>query len=207
MVGSAFLPRPGDCGVYRFLSKLHRFVPSAPRTRTALSDLADNRNASYCAGVPDAAVGPDQAELRARLKQQHELTAAQDERLRVRNLQFDMTINNMSLGLCFFDGSQRLILCNNRYIEMYDLDPARVVPGTTLQQIVDLRFAAGSFPQMSKTEYLGWRASIAVSDRPADSVVKLRNGRTIQIRHRPMPDLGWVATHEELTDRAAPPGT
>src|SRR5258708_2921514 len=193
MVGSAFLPRPGDCGVYRFLSKLHRFVQFAPRTGTALPELAG-------AGLPDAVVGPDQAELQARLKQQHELTAAQDERLRVRNLQFDMTINNMSLGLCFFDGSQRLILCNNRYIEMYDLDPARVVPGTTLQEIVDLRFAAGSFPQMSKTEYLVWRDSIAVADKPTDSVVKLKNGRTVQIRHPPMPDLGWVVTHQDVTE-------
>jgi diguanylate cyclase (GGDEF)-like protein len=191
----------GDSGVYRFLSKLHRYVLSAPRTGTARSDRADNRNTTYGAGLPDAAVGADQAELQARLRKQHELTAAQDERLRVRNLQFDVTINNMSLGLCFFDGSQRLILCNDRYIEMYDLDPARVVPGTTLQEIVDLRFAAGSFPQMSKTEYLVWRASIAVSDKPTDSVVKLKNGRTIQIRHRPMPDLGWVATHEDITER------
>ena len=187
--------------MYRFLSKLHRCVQSAPRTGTALTDLADNRNTTYGAGLPDAAVGPDQAELQARLRRQHELTVAQDERLRVRNLQFDMTINNMSLGLCFFDGSQRLILCNNRYIEMYDLDPARVVPGTTLQEIVDLRFAAGSFPEMSKTEYLVWRDSIAVSDKPTDSVVKLKNGRTIQIRHRPMPDLGWVATHDDITER------
>jgi diguanylate cyclase (GGDEF)-like protein len=187
--------------VYRFLSKLHRFVQSAPRTGTALSDRADNPNTTCGAGLPDAAVGPVQAELQERLKQQHELTAAQDERLRVRNLQFDMTINNMSLGLCFFDGSQRLILCNNRYTEMYDLDPARVVPGTSLQEIVDLRFAAGSFPQMSKTEYLVWRDQIAVSDKPTDSVVKLKNGRTIQIRHRPMPDLGWVATHEDITER------
>src|SRR5207237_3921312 len=106
-----------------------------------------------------------------------------------------------SLGLCFFDGSQRLVLCNNRYVEMYDLDPARVVPGTTLQEIVDLRFAAGSFPDMSKTEYLVWRDAIAVSDKPTDSVVKLKNGRTIQIRHRPMPDLGWGATHEAITQR------
>src|SRR5204863_8361912 len=113
-VGTDFPLRPGECGVYRFLSKLHRYVQSAPPAGAALSGFAGNRDTAYGAGLPDAAVGPDQAELQARLRQQHELTAAQDERLRARNLQFDMTINNMSLGLCFFDGSQRLILCNNR---------------------------------------------------------------------------------------------
>src|SRR5437763_13593969 len=152
----------GNCGVYRLVSKLHGYLRSAPRTGTALFELAGTHSTTYVAGVREAALTPDQAELQARLRQQHELTAAQDEQLRVRNLQFDMTINNMPLGLCFFDGSQRLILCNNRYIEMYDLDPARVVPGITLQEVVDLRFAAGSFPDMSKTEYLVWRDSIAV---------------------------------------------
>ena len=89
----------GNCGVYRFLSKLRRNLQFAPRTRTALSDIAEDRNATFGARPREAAVGPDQAELQARLTQQRELTAEQDERLRVRNLQFDMTINNMSLGL------------------------------------------------------------------------------------------------------------
>ena len=170
----------------RLLSKLQRYMPSAARIATASLDRAD-----------DAA----QAELQARLRRQHELAQQQDELLRVRNLQFDMTINNMSLGLCFFDGSRRLILRNDRYVEMYGLDPALVIPGMTLQDVVDLRVAAGSFPAMSKEEYLAWRDSIAVSDTPSDTVVRLKNGRTFQIRHRPMPDGGWVATHEDITDR------
>src|SRR5262245_47964882 len=27
------------------------------------------------------------------------------------------------------------------------------------------------------------------------------NGNTFKIRHRPMPDLGWVATHEDITEQ------
>jgi diguanylate cyclase (GGDEF)-like protein len=29
----------------------------------------------------------------------------------------------------------------------------------------------------------------------------MRNGRTFKIRHRPLPDLGWVATHEDITEQ------
>ena len=47
-----------------------------------------------------------------------------------------------------------------------------VVPGITLREVVDLRFAAGSFPRMSKEDYLKWRDSIAVSDKPSDTIVK-----------------------------------
>ena len=143
----------------------------------------------------------EREEMSARLKHHHELGRSQEESLRIRNLQFDTAINNMSQGLCFFDANHKLIVCNQRYIEMYDLPPGRVHPGTPLSEIVDLRFEAGSFPAMSRDEYLKWRSNVAVSAEPTDSIVELRNGRTFKIRHRPMPDLGWVATHEDITEQ------
>ena len=88
----------------------------------------------------------EREELHARLKQQYELGKEQEEALRIRNFQFDTAINNMSQGLCFFDSDHRLIVCNDRFVEMYDIPPGRVGPGTPLTEIVDLRFEAGSFP-------------------------------------------------------------
>jgi diguanylate cyclase (GGDEF)-like protein len=139
--------------------------------------------------------------LSARLKEQNDLGKQQEEKLRIRNLQFDTAINNMSQGLCFFDAAHRLIVCNDRYVEMYDLPPDRVGPGTSLTEIVDMRFEVGSFPAMTREEYLHWRANVAISAKPTESIVELRNGRTFKIRHRPMPDLGWVATHEDITEQ------
>jgi diguanylate cyclase (GGDEF)-like protein/PAS domain S-box-containing protein len=143
----------------------------------------------------------EREEMSARLKRQYELTREQEEKLRVRNLQFDTAINNMTQGLCFFDADHRLIVCNERYIEMYDLPPGRVGPGTPLSEVVDLRFAAGSLPEMSRDEYLKWRSDVAILAEASDSIIEMRNGRTFLIRHRPMPDLGWVATHEDITDK------
>ena len=122
-------------------------------------------------------------------------------RLKVRNFQFDTAINNMSQGLCFFDADHKLIVANDRFLEMYDIPPGKVGPGTPLTEIVDLRFEAGSFPAMSRDEYLRWRVNVAVSNEAKDSIVELRNGKTFKIRHRPMPDLGWVATHEDITEQ------
>ncbi len=143
----------------------------------------------------------DREELNARLKKQYELGKAQEETLRVRNFQFDTAINNMSQGLCFFDSGHRLIVCNDRFAEMYDIAPERVSPGMPLVEIVDLRFEAGSFPAMTRDEYLHWRTNVAVSNEAKDSVVELMNGRTFKIRHRPMPGGGWVATHEDITEQ------
>ena len=143
----------------------------------------------------------EREEVNARLKQQYELGRKQEETLRIRHLQFDTAINNMSQGLCFFDATHRLIVCNDRYVDMYDLPRGRVGPGTPLTEIVDLRFEARSFPAMTRDEYLHWRTNVAVSNEPTDSIVELQNGRTFKIRHRPMPDGGWVATHEDITEQ------
>jgi diguanylate cyclase (GGDEF)-like protein/PAS domain S-box-containing protein len=116
------------------------------------------------------------------------------------HLQLDIALNNMSQGLCFFDGAQRLIVCNSSFSEIYGIAPGRIRPGITLEEIVDLRFEAGSSPAMSKEEYLTWRQTLAMSDVPSDTITELTNGRIIRIRHNPMSDRGWVATHEDITE-------
>ena len=143
----------------------------------------------------------EREELHSRLRKQYELGREQEEALRIRNFQFDTAINNMSQGLCFFDSDHRLIVCNDRFVEMYDIPYGRVGPGTPLVEIVDLRFEAGSFPAMTRDEYLRWRTNVAVANVAKDSIVELQNGRTIKIRHRPMPGGGWVATHEDITEQ------
>jgi predicted signal transduction protein with EAL and GGDEF domain len=114
---------------------------------------------------------------------------------------FDRALNNMSHGLCFFDENQRLIVCNRQYLEIYDLDPEVVRPGMKLNEIVDFRYSAGSSPKMSKQDYLVWRNSAPVIAQNSDTTVELTNGRMVRIRHRPIEGKGWVATHEDITER------
>jgi diguanylate cyclase (GGDEF)-like protein len=185
-------------------------VENAVVPGTALNEFADGRIIAYTVyampGGGGMATHEDitaREEISSRLKMQYELGKEQEENLRVRNLQFDTAINNMSQGLCFFDAAHRLIVCNERYVGMYDLPRDRVGPGTPLTEIVDMRFEAGSFPAMSREEYLQWRTNVAISAEPTDSIVELKNGRTFKIRHRPMPDGGWVATHEDITEQRA----
>jgi diguanylate cyclase (GGDEF)-like protein len=45
------------------------------------------------------------------------------------------------------------------------------------------------------------RAAIARSGEPHQSVIVTGDGRTIAIQQHPMPDGGWVATHEDITER------
>jgi diguanylate cyclase (GGDEF)-like protein len=187
---------------------IREHVEGAVVAARTISEFADGTVIAHTVqplpGGGGIATHQDITELRnlsLRLQMQDELGRQQESRLRMRNLQFNTAINNMSQGLCFFDAQQRLIVCNERYLEMYGLSPDCVGPGTTLAEIVDMRFAAGSFPAMSREEYLKWRSEVVISAEPTDSIVELGNGRIFVIHHRPMPDSGWVATHEDITDQ------
>ncbi|HLG82974.1 MAG TPA: EAL domain-containing protein [Bradyrhizobium sp.] len=136
-----------------------------------------------------------------RLATETERTRVEHARAETIAARFDTALNNMSQGLCFFDGAKRLIVSNRQYSEIYGLPPDEVRPGMLLKEIVDLRFKAGSGPNMSSRDYLRWRNSPVITDKESDSIVELANGRVVRICHRPMPDGGWVATHEDITER------
>ncbi|PDT85737.1 bifunctional diguanylate cyclase/phosphodiesterase [Bradyrhizobium sp. Y36] len=140
-------------------------------------------------------------ETHARLSEEGDRARAAEQTATAFAERFDRALNNMSQGLCFFDADQRLIVCNRQYLEIYDLDPKLVRPGMELNDIVELRYSAGSAPKMSKQDYLVWRNSAAVNGDNSDTTVELTNGRIVRIRHRPMEGKGWVATHEDITER------
>jgi len=113
----------------------------------------------------------------------------------------DRALDKLRQGLCVYDGQRRLLLFNRRYAEMYDLRPEDLWIGMTLEQVTDLRYAAGTGPDMPKTEYLAWRDLIQVSDRIVETVVTLRNGDMHEIHHEPTADGGYVATFDDITER------
>lgn len=84
---------------------------------------------------------------------------------------------------------------------MYNIAPESLRLGMTLRDVVDLRYAAGTGPQMSKEDYATWRDEIAVADRITETVVELRNGAIHEIHHEPTPGGGWVATFDDITER------
>src|SRR5262245_11253420 len=65
-------------------------------------------------------------------------------RVRMQKLCLDTAVGNMSQGLTMFDRSGTLVLCNQRYLEMYNLSPDVIRPGCTVQDVVDHRIATGS---------------------------------------------------------------
>ena len=73
--------------------------------------------------------------------------------LREQNILLDAALGNMAQGLNMFDSAGRLVLNNDRYIEMYALPRAAVKPGMTVRELVELRLAAGTFFKTDPERY------------------------------------------------------
>jgi diguanylate cyclase (GGDEF)-like protein len=122
-----------------------------------------------------------------------------DAELTEQNRRFNAALGNMPLGLCMFDQEQRLLVCNDRYIEMYGLSKELSKPGTPFRSIIEARIASGLYVGEKAEDYLSERLA-AVGEMEANTKVQeLRDGRIIAVRHEPMPHGGWVATHEDIT--------
>jgi diguanylate cyclase (GGDEF)-like protein len=110
-------------------------------------------------------------------------------------------LEKIGQGVCFFDGSMRLIIANARYAELYGIPAKKIRQGMELSEIVALRAAAGSLPVKGAAGYLKWRRRVARTNKPQDSIVELSDGRFIRIHHEPLADSGWVATHDDITEQ------
>ena len=121
--------------------------------------------------------------------------------LRRRNARFAIALDNMAQGLCLWSSTARLILCNRRYVEMYDLSPEFAQPGASLKEMLQHRIDAGTFagdPDKYIADLLD-----SVSKGKAISSVREHKGRHIAIVNTPLEGGGWVATHEDITERRA----
>ncbi len=115
------------------------------------------------------------------------------------NLRITAALDNMSQGLCMFDASTRLIICNERYLEMYELTRARAYPGCFLRDLLEYRKATGTFFQ-DVDEYVAAAQQRVVEGKLFNNVVEVR-GRVISIANRPTTGGGWVSTHEDITEQ------
>ena len=56
-----------------------------------------------------------------------------------------LTIVKNEKGLLMFDASERIVVCNRRYIEMYKLSPDVVKPGLAFRDLMSHRKERGTF--------------------------------------------------------------
>jgi len=135
----------------------------------------------------------DIEDLNEKLRHSQQLEAVEKQRL-------DIAINNMTQGLLLFDATERIVICNQRYIEMYGLSSNVVRPGCSFQDLLAHRKETGSFTGDIE-EYCSSTLRNVASGEVTKVTVETADGRWIQIVNQPLATGGWVATHEDTTER------
>ena len=130
-----------------------------------------------------------------KLSHQHR---ASKQRLSLEKQRLDTAVNNMTQGLLLFDAKQHLIICNKRYLEMYGLSADVVKPGCSFREVIAHRKETGSF--VGDIDQYIQTVLREISHRNA-MIISTPDGRSIQVVNEPVPDGGWLATHEDITER------
>jgi diguanylate cyclase (GGDEF)-like protein len=123
-----------------------------------------------------------------------------EEQLSAQNLRFDAALNNMSQALLMFDSQARLVISNSRYQEMYGLSSEIVKPGCLLRELLEHRRRDGTFAG-DPDSYIENVMSAIAEGKTWGQLTELPDGRTIAVINHPMAGGGWVATHEDITER------
>jgi len=113
----------------------------------------------------------------------------------------EMALNNMTQGVVMFDASGRLIVVNNRYIELYGLPRDIVKPGARLIDLVKLRAKSGSLPS-DPERYCSDLLRDMTGGKELSFISELPDGRSIAVVNRSIPGGGyWIGTHHDITLR------
>jgi PAS domain S-box-containing protein len=121
-------------------------------------------------------------------------------RIRERDLLLATAVNNVSQGVVMFDGRERMVVCNDRYMEMYGLSPAVVHPGCTLSDVIRHRIETGSLDRQGE-DYRAELVNAMAQGKTASWIVDTQDGRAISIINRPFEGGYWTGTHEDITER------
>jgi PAS domain S-box-containing protein len=112
-----------------------------------------------------------------------------------------MVVNNMTQGVVLFDAHERVLVVNDRYVEMYGLSPAVVKPGCTLMELIQNRITTGSLnidPEKYRSEIMKAVRDGAVMNR----IVETPDGRAVLVVNRPVQNgKYWIGTHDDITER------
>jgi len=110
-------------------------------------------------------------------------------------------LDKLSIGLLIFDADERILVCNKPYQEMYDVPGHVVTPGLgTLTSLLKFRTNNGTFREDPQQYLVNLRKALQTGSS-THREPRLVDGRFISVSTHPMAGGGWVAIHENISER------
>ena len=111
-----------------------------------------------------------------------------------RNAFVSSALNHLNQGVVMTDARERIVFCNDRYLDIYGLSRADIRRHMTGTELLELRRDRGVL-DVSAEDFFARAAT------PEGMVTELPGGRSVLVRYFPLPNGGSVATHLDCTDQ------
>jgi diguanylate cyclase (GGDEF)-like protein/PAS domain S-box-containing protein len=112
-----------------------------------------------------------------------------------RNAFVSSALNNLNQGVVITDPKQRVVFCNDRYLEIYGLVRSDVPPLMNGRELLELRRSRGVLD-------VGPDDFFALASAAEGHIFELPGGRSILVKHFQLPNSGGsVSTHEDCSEQ------
>src|SRR4051812_19394588 len=111
-----------------------------------------------------------------------------------RNAFISSALNNLSQGVVMTDVQQRIVFCNDRYLEIYGMTRADIRKDMTGPELLALRRKRGVLDVSTEEFY-------RVAGTGEGLITELPDGRSIAVKYWALPNGGSVATHEDCSEQ------
>ncbi len=121
-------------------------------------------------------------------------------------LLLDAALESIPYGFCVWSPQFRLVMWNKHYRDFYGFAPDAIHRGMTLEDVVHLSARLGNHAGQSPEGFYEHYTSDLLANRDgarAKSQEVVNGGRIIETAHIYSENLGWVVTHEDITDEIA----
>ncbi|HEY9011369.1 MAG TPA: EAL domain-containing protein [Devosia sp.] len=121
-------------------------------------------------------------------------------------LLLDAALESIPYGFCVWSSEFKLVMWNRHYLDLYGFPAKRIRKGMSLEAVVRLSAQMGNHPDQSPEEFLAaYKQELNNNRSGLRAKVRelVQGGRTIETAHVYSPGLGWVVTHEDVTEEIA----
>src|SRR3954463_10442532 len=121
------------------------------------------------------------------------LRGAKSAQLR-RSAFISSALNTLNQGVMITSAQNRVVFCNDRFLEMYGLNRAEITSAMTGRELAELRRARGLL-NLTVEEFA------KLARRPEGVVTELPGGRSVLSKIFRLPNGGTIGTHEDCTEQ------
>ncbi|RWG85361.1 EAL domain-containing protein [Mesorhizobium sp.] len=121
--------------------------------------------------------------------------------LKEQHRRFDAALANMSQGLLMYDADGKMIVRNQRFLELYKVAEADFPFGTTHRDALERLLDLGIYTKIDVDSEVAKTEAARRAGMMHSAYRYLSDGRTFLVVRQPMRGGGWVVTFDDVTER------